>query len=93
MLETIREPGRPLPDSSLKLTDLSVQDNLEYTATWNQVMLQSDVRLPHTGSLFRWLEEPAHAVANRTRRRPWVRLLRSRCPCSGPCQSFDVVGS
>jgi len=54
MLETIGEPSRPLPDSSSKLTDLSVQDNLEYTATWNQVMLQSDVRIPHAGSRFRY---------------------------------------
>lgn len=37
---------RFLPGCSLKLTNLSVQDNLEYTATWNQVMLQSDVRRP-----------------------------------------------
>lgn len=93
MLETIREPGRPLPGSSLKLTDLSVQDNLEYTAAWNQVMLQSDVRLPHVGSLARWMDELADAVADRTRCRPWEHLLRSKCPCSEPCQSFDVVGS
>ena len=74
MLETIREPSRPLPDRSLKLTNLSVQDNLEYTAAWNQVMLQSDVRLPRVGSLARWMDKPTDAVANRTRYRPWELL-------------------
>jgi len=50
MLETIREPNAAFAGLSLKLTDLSVQDNLEYTATWNQVMLQSDVRIPPAGT-------------------------------------------
>jgi hypothetical protein len=57
MLETIRELDPALPNCPSRLTNLSVQDNLDYTATWNQVMLQSDVRILHARPHIRCMDE------------------------------------